>query len=154
MKRRIRIALLALVSLVVLIQLVPYGRDHTNPPVTAEPEWNTRETRELFFQACGNCHSHETEWPWYSQVAPMSWLVQRDVDKARSEFNVSRWGTGKQEADEAAEEFREGDMPPWFYLPSHPEARLEGAERDSLIAGLVATFGEEEEEEHEEDDDH
>ena len=143
-KRRIRIAALALLSLFVLIQLVPYGRDHTNPPVTAEPEWNRPETRALFFQACGDCHSHETEWPWYSHVAPVSWLVYRDVAKARSEFNVSRWGTGKQEADEAAEELREGEMPLWFYLPAHPEARLEGADRDSLIAGLVTTFGEEE----------
>lgn len=154
-KRPIRIAILALAAAAILIQLVPYGRDHTNPPVTGEPVWSSPQTRALFFRACGDCHSHETAWPWYSHVAPLSWLVQRDVNRGRSEFNVSRWGTGKQEADEAAGEFREGEMPPWFYLPSHPEARLEGAERDSLQAGLVATFGDEEEhEEEEEHDDH
>jgi hypothetical protein len=65
----------------VLIQLVPFGRDHTNPVVTAEPRWDSPVTRELADRACFDCHSNETEWPWYAGVAPVSWLVYRDVSR-------------------------------------------------------------------------
>jgi len=128
-----------------LIQLVPYGRAHENPAVAREPAWDRPGTRELFFRVCKDCHSNETEWPWYSFVAPVSWLVQHDVDEGRSHFNASEWGRKEQHGDEAAEVFREGEMPPWFYLPAHPEARLPEPERRELLAGLVATFGEEDE---------
>lgn len=138
-------AALAAIVLFVLIQLVPYGRDHENPPVVAEPAWDSPRTRELFFRACKDCHSHETVWPWYGSIAPASWLLQRDVEEGRSHFNVSRWGQGKQEADEAASMVRKGEMPPWFYLPAHPEARLTDPEQQELIRGLVATFGDEKE---------
>ena len=139
-----RRALLVGIALGAGLQLVPYGRDHTNPAVVREPAWNTPRTRELFFRACKDCHSHETVWPWYSHVAPVSWLVQYDVHEGRSHFDVSAWGREHNEGDEAAEMVREGEMPLWYYLPAHPEARLAEAERDELIAGLVATFGEEE----------
>ncbi|MGH0032716.1 MAG: heme-binding domain-containing protein [Myxococcota bacterium] len=135
--------LIGAAALAVLVQLVPYGRDHANPPVAQEPAWDAPATRELFFRACGDCHSNETVWPWYANVAPVSWLVQRDVDEGREHFNVSEWGRPKNEGDEAAEMLREGEMPPWFYLPAHPEAQLADAERDALLAGLVRTFGEE-----------
>ncbi len=137
---------LVILVLLALLQLIPYGRNHTNPPVTAEPAWDSRQTRYLFFRACKNCHSHETNWPWYASVAPASWLVYRDVEEGRSKFNVSRWGQGKQEAAEAASLVREGEMPPRYYLPAHPEARLTESEERELIRGLVATFGDEEEE--------
>lgn len=145
-----RNALLTLVVLAVAIQVVPYGRDHANPKVIQEPEWDRPETRETFFRVCKDCHSNETEWPWYSTVAPTSWLVQHDVDEGRSEFNVSEWGRKKNHGDEAAEMIREGEMPPWFYLPLHPEARLSDEERAEFVRGLVATFGEDEDEDHSE----
>lgn len=136
--------LLMLGGVVLAIQLVPYGRHHPNPEVRAEPDWDHPRTRELFFRTCKNCHSNQTDWPWYSFVAPVSWLVRRDVGEGRSHFNVSEWGREKNHGDEAAEQVREGEMPPWFYLPLHPEARLSEREREELVAGLVATFGEEE----------
>jgi mono/diheme cytochrome c family protein len=139
----IRNGFLGLVGLGLLIQLVPYGRDHGNPPELQEPPWDRPRTRELFFRACKDCHSNQTEWPWYSSVAPASWLVQRDVEEGRSHFDVSEWGRAKNHGDEAAEKAREGEMPPWFYLPLHPEARLSDEESKELVAGLVATFGEE-----------
>lgn len=141
--RSILTGILALAGIGVAIQLVPYGRAHENPPVVAEPAWNAPGTRELFFQACKDCHSNETVWPWYASLAPASWLLQYDVDEGREHFNVSEWGREKNDGDEAAEMVRESEMPPWFYLPAHPEARLSDAERDALIAGLVATFGDE-----------
>ncbi len=144
----------AVFVLLVAIQLVPYGRDHSNPKVAIEPAWDSPTTRELFFRSCKDCHSNETTWPWYSKVAPISWLVQYDVNKGRAEFNVSEWNRPKNEGDEAAEELREGEMPLWFYLPTHPEARLSDTERQTLIDGLIATFGEKESHEsHTEHDD-
>jgi hypothetical protein len=139
--KRIAAGIAVLFGIFVLIQLVPYGRAHENPAVVNEPAWGSPRTRTLFFDACKDCHSNETAWPWYSSIAPVSWLVYHDVAEGRSKFNVSRWGQGKQEGDEAAGMIREGEMPPWFYLPAHPEARLDDAETRELIDGLIATFG-------------
>jgi len=133
-----------------LIQLIPYGLGHTNPPVIAEPPWDSPQTRASFMQVCGDCHSNETIWPWYSHVAPVSWLIQHDVEEGREYLNVSEWGMREFEAEEAAEVYKEGEMPPLQYYPTHPEARLPAAERSAFIQGLVITFGNED---HEEDDD-
>ncbi len=128
----------------VAIQLVPYGRDHKNPPTQGEPKWDSLRTSELFGRACKNCHSNETVWPWYSSVAPASWLIQYDVALGRAAFNVSELGrtTGENESDKAAGEVKEGKMPPFFYLPAHPEAKLTAEEKVELSKGLAATFGE------------
>lgn len=123
------------------IQLVPYGRSHTNPPTTREPAWDSPQTRVLFMQACGDCHSNQTTWPWYTSIAPMSWLAQRDVVDGRAQFNVSNWDRPQDiSAGDAAETIRGGSMPPWFYTPLHPAARLSAAEKRQLIAGLARTF--------------
>lgn len=144
-----RIFMIVLVLLVV-IQFVPYGREHPNPPVTGEPTWDSPNTKALFDRACADCHSHNTKWPWYASVAPVSWLVTHDVLEGREHFNVSAWGTQKHnEGEEAAEELEEGEMPLVIYVPLHPEAKLTDDEKQQLIAGLKATFGEEE---HEEED--
>ncbi|HWQ13294.1 MAG TPA: heme-binding domain-containing protein [Roseiflexaceae bacterium] len=135
------VALGAAMALFLALQLVPYGREHSNPPVVAEPAWDSEQTRVLFMRACGDCHSNETRWPWYSSVAPVSWLVTRDVTEGRAKLNISEWGRAENEADEAAETVQKGSMPPWFYPPLHPEAQLSAAERQQLIAGLLATFG-------------
>jgi len=127
--------------LLVLLQFVPYGRQHTNPPVRQEPAWNAPRTRELSVRACYACHSNQTEWPWYSNVAPASWLVQRDVDLGRRKLNFSEFDRRQEEADEAAEEVEKGSMPPPIFLPLHPEAVLSAAERAELAAGLGATLG-------------
>jgi mono/diheme cytochrome c family protein len=116
------------------IQLIPYGRDHDNPPVIAEPAWDSAQTRELAVRACFDCHSNETVWPWYSNVAPMSWMVQRDVDEGREELNFSEW---PQDGDESAETIREGSMPPFSYRLIH---RLTDAELATLAQGLAITL--------------
>jgi mono/diheme cytochrome c family protein len=123
------------------IQFVPYGRDHTNPPETHAVQWDSSRTEALFSAACMDCHSNQTSWPLYSNIAPVSWLVQRDVDEGRSEFNISERG-GLDEAPEAAKTIQEGDMPPMAFSLAHPRARLSDAERQDLINGLIATFGE------------
>lgn len=126
----------------VVIQFVPYGKDHSNPPVAGEPQWDSPRTQELFERTCGNCHSNKTTWPWYSSIAPVSWLVQNDVDEAREHFNVSMWGEQQRNmGSDAAAELREGEMPPWVYLLGHPEAKLNDSEKAELVNGLIATFG-------------
>lgn len=141
LKRILLVATLVGVGLFGLIQLVPYGRNHSNPPVLAEPHWNTPATRSLAAKACFDCHSNLTTWPWYSNVAPVSWLVQRDVDGGRSQFNFSEW-TKPQDVSigDAVDAIRGGSMPPAIYRLMHPTARLSGTENDALIKGLVATF--------------
>ena len=136
------VGVVAVILLVLLaIQLVPYGRDHTNPPVQAEPAWDSPQTRAFAVTACFDCHSNETVWPWYSNIAPMSWLVQWDVDHGRQAMNYSEWGTGGGEGDDSAESYAEGEMPPWYFVLLHPDANLSAADREAFRQGLQATFG-------------
>ena len=80
--------------------------------------------------ACGDCHSNPTRWPWYTSVAPISWLTQRDVDRGRPKFDVSNWDRPQDvSAGEIAAAIRDGSMPPWFYTPLHPGASLSSADR-------------------------
>lgn len=142
-----KLAGIAVLSLIA-IQFIPYGGNHGNPPVVAEPAWDIPQTRTLFQRSCGNCHSHATQWPWYSNIAPASWLVYHDVAEGREHFNVSQWGVQeKNEGGEAYEKFKEGEMPPWYYLPAHPEAWLSDQEEQDLLTGLDGTFGREGQEE-------
>ncbi|HET9249188.1 MAG TPA: heme-binding domain-containing protein [Actinomycetota bacterium] len=138
-RRALRLGLLSVIGVFLLIQVIPYGRDHTNPPVDAEPAWDSPATRELASAACFDCHSNETRWPWYTSVAPVSWFTQHDVEEGRETLNFSEWNR-PQETDEVAEAIREGSMPPWTYRVLHPAARLSDAEIRRLIAGLEATF--------------
>ena len=152
MKQIILIILAILVGGFLLIQLVPYGRNHTNPPVVSEPNWDSPETRALAERACFDCHSNETVWPWYSNIAPVSWLVYHDTEEGRQYLNFSEWGSNREgeEGEEMVEQIKKGDMPLPIYLPTHPEARLTPAEKTALINGLLATAGEGETEDHEE----
>ncbi len=122
-----------------LIRLIPYGHNHTNPPVVQEPNWDSPATRDLAKRACFDCHSNETVWPWYSNIAPVSWLIQRDTDEGRRHLNFSEWqvaGSRIREVGEIYGVILEGEMPPFQYLPMHPEARLSAAEKQALIDGL------------------
>ena len=129
---------LALLAALVAIQLVPYGRDHAAPPVTDEVAWPDAGARELAVAACYDCHSDETVWPVYSFVAPMSWLVQRDVDGGREALNFSAWARSEEDGEEAAEAVEEGSMPPRQYQLLHPDARLSDEERRRLVTALEA----------------
>jgi hypothetical protein len=133
--------LAALVAAFLAIQIVPYGRDHTNPPVKAEPAWTSPQVRALAKTACFDCHSNETAWPWYTNIAPISWRVQRHVDEGRERLDFSTWGSGDQETDSIVETIQRGSMPPFDYLLLHPEARLSDADRATLVAGFRAMFG-------------
>lgn len=126
-----------------VIQLVPYGRNHSNPPTIGEPAWASPQTRELMVNACFGCHSNEVEWPWYSNIAPISWVVTLHVDEGRDEVNYSEFTVDPGEAEETIETIRDGEMPPSYYtvFGLHPEANLSDQEIADLIAGLQLTPG-------------
>jgi len=123
-----------------LIQFVPYGREHSNPPVVSEPVWADARTLELARGACFDCHSNETIWPWYSNIAPTSWLLTRDVEGGREALNFSEWQNDDQ-AIAAAESMEQGEMPPFQYGLMHASARLSAEEKAELIAGFRAMAG-------------
>jgi mono/diheme cytochrome c family protein len=140
--RRWRLSIgLGLAAVLVAIQFAPYGHARVNPPRLGEPAWDSPATRALAAQACFDCHSNETEWPAYARVAPVSWLVQHDVDEGRSAMNFSEWPRPQEHADDAAEEVRERKMPPALYQMMHPHARLSDADFGRLADGLEKTVG-------------
>jgi mono/diheme cytochrome c family protein len=130
------------VGILLVSQVVPYGRAHSNPAVTRTVAWDSPATERLARAACFDCHSNETVWPWYSNVAPISWLVQADVQGGREHLDFSEWDR-PQEADpaEIVESARSGSMPPVQYTLLHRGSRLSTSERAALARGLERTLG-------------
>jgi hypothetical protein len=95
----------------------------------------------LIHRDCFDCHSNETVWPWYSNVAPVSWLLQRDVNEGRTHLNFTEWHRPPKHAKDVAEQVKEGETPLWFYLPMHPAARLTDTEKQALIDGAEKSLG-------------
>ena len=141
LKRTLLILVGAVVVVGVAIQFVPVNR--ANPPVTATINWNSPVTKALWDKACADCHSNETVWPAYSYVAPVSWLLARNVAEGRREINLSQplRGQPSRVAGEMAEKITKGEMPPRDYLILHPAAALNAADRQTLIDGLRTTLG-------------
>lgn len=142
--RPFALGLISLVALFGLIQLVPYGHQHTNPPAGASPAWDSPRTLELARRACFDCHSNETKWPWYASIAPISWRIQTHVNEGRGKLNLTAFDAASRKmthaAGEASEAVTKGEMPPSDYLLLHPEAQLTAAEKQELARGLDATF--------------
>jgi len=133
MSRTVRRLIIAL-GVLLVIQLIPVNRD--NPEDRRGPGASP-EVEAVLRRACYDCHSHETKWPWYSRVAPVSWMVAYDVHEGRDHFNLSNFqdlseGTQVKVRAAALEEVEEGEMPLWYYLPAHPEARLTDADKAIL----------------------
>jgi mono/diheme cytochrome c family protein len=127
-------------ALFLLAQLVPYGRNHTNPPVTQSVKWNSPRTEQLAAGACSDCHSNLTDWKWYSNIAPFSWLIYKDVVDGRANLNFSEWNKPQADAGDIVETVQNGSMPPLQYKPLHAGGRLSNAQRDELVHGLRATL--------------
>jgi hypothetical protein len=134
--------LLALAIVFVAIQFVPFGWWHDNPPVVDDAPWPDAAAASVARSSCYACHSNETDWPLYSYVAPMSWLVRNDVESGRDEFNFSDWDRSEGDADKAVEVIQEGSMPPDRYTLAHRDASLSAEEQDVLVSALLAMGGE------------
>lgn len=135
MRRWLAVAGLVVLGALIAVQFVPVEVG-SNPPVTGDIP-TTPEVKALLRRACYDCHSNETVWPWYTRIAPVSWLMARDVREGRAELNFSTWNqydTRRQvkKLEESWEEVAEGEMPPWFYLPVHRNARLSAEDRALL----------------------
>jgi Haem-binding domain len=133
--RRKRAIIAAAVGIAIAIQFVPIR--HDNPPVTADLT-APAPVMATFRRACYDCHSHETRWPWYAYVAPVSWLVARDVHDGRRHLDLSAWseyppGDRQKKLAAIADEVEKRDMPLWFYTPLHREARLSTADLSTLV---------------------
>lgn len=134
MKKWIVRGALVIIVLLVVIQLIPVSQ--SNPPVTSDIP-TSPAVKVVLRRACYDCHSHETVWPWYSKIAPVSWVVVHDVNEGREELNFSTWdrySTQEQvkKLKESWEEIQEGEMPPWWYRGPHRDARLSAQDRKVL----------------------
>lgn len=127
-------------GLLLLAQLVPYGRSHAQPRATRPVAFPSPRAHQLFVQACGDCHSDRTRWPWYSNVAPMSWLVQKDVDDGRGILNVSEWDKPQPDIGEVVDQIQGGGMPPLQYKLIHGGSDLSKADRAFLARALTRMY--------------
>jgi len=132
------------------IQFIPSSFSRNNPPVTGEPKWDSPQTRSAFFTSCADCHSNESKFPWYSTIAPVSWMIESDIKEGRKHFNISEWDRSERGGDDAAEQVQKGAMPIGPYLFMHPETNLNVKEKKVFVEGLMKTFGGQENNEKEE----
>lgn len=101
------------------------------------------EVTKIFDRACRDCHSNETAWPWYSRIAPVSWLVADDVRIGRQQLNFSEWARySARQAENKLEEIcaavQTEAMPPKKYTLAHPEAKLTASDVKTICAWTVA----------------
>ena len=136
----------AFVVAVILAQFIQPER--SNPPFERSASFvavanPSAETASVFGRACRDCHSNETVWPWYSRIAPASWLIAKDVKEGRAKLNFSQWNIYSPEMTrikmgEICEEVKKGGMPPRYYVPMHPDARVTPNEVNAICAVPVA----------------
>ena len=137
------------VLVVLFLGAQAFQPDRTNPPVDETQTIYASlhvplEVRSILERSCNDCHSHQTIWPWYSYVAPTSWLTASDVQTGRRMLNLSTWGTYKKsrmlnKLDQISDQLSDGKMPLRKYLLMHPNAKLSKAEVD-----LVTSWAEKE----------
>ena len=137
-------AVLGIAGIILAIQGVPVRRD--NPP-NADDIGAPPAVASILRRACYDCHSNETRWPWYSRVAPISWLIAHDVELGREEMNFSEWGTyypgtRRRKLKWMERALREEEMPLWSYRLMHPDARLSRTDRATLEQWIGQTLSE------------
>lgn len=142
MKQIVLYAIIPLLLIFLLLQFVPVAR--TNPPTLGEIQVPTH-IHTILKKACWDCHSHQTQWPWYSRVAPVSWLVAHDVKEGRAELNFSMWtqyNTKKKrkKLEEIEEEVSKQKMPPRIYTWLHAQAILTAQEKEQLRQWVKASL--------------
>ena len=151
MRRRPGVALGGALVLLTFVLVQSMGPGRTNPAIDEGKRLEATtgvppEVQSMLRRACYDCHSDETRWPWYSRVAPISWLVVGDVNEARAELNFSRWSEYHRYdradlLDEACELARNGEMPLPPYVWLHRQAKLSPAELEAFCAWTTAEAG-------------
>jgi len=132
-----------MMALLVAIQLVPSGVSNpaSRGEVSAQPE-----IQETLRRSCYDCHSNQTQWPWYAHVAPFSWAVARDIELGRRQLNFSEWGdyypvTRKRKLQWMGRALQQEVMPPLSYRLIHPSSRLSPQERVHLERWIDTELG-------------
>ncbi len=146
MRKVIKYGIAVVAVLLVVIQF--FQPERTNPPVNPASTFEAVAKpgpglAGVVNRACRDCHSNETTWPWYSKIAPVSWLVADDVKEARAHLNFSEWGYYSPEMSrlklkEACTEVKGGDMPLWIYRLVHAQARLTDADVQAICSAGTA----------------
>ncbi len=118
--------------------------ERTNPPVKNDLDAPI-EIKNILKTSCYDCHSNETKWPWYSKVAPVSWLIVDDVNEGRKHLNFSEWGSlysrKRNELKKSMwEEIAQDEMPPDKYVYLHPDASLELTQKNILKKWLQSSY--------------
>ena len=144
MKKKLKWIFAGLFAAVALLQFTNPAR--TNPPVVTDfigTNSPPPQIAAMLRASCYDCHSHETRWPWYSRVAPMSWLIANDVKDGRANLDLSDWPAGDRlrsakKMENMGEQIGFGDMPPKKYTLIHADARLTDGQRKELSGWLDA----------------
>ncbi len=141
MKKFLKILLIILLAALVIIQFIPSGRP-ANQPVVGQDIFEIveipAEVGTLLKNACYDCHSQAVKYPWYSYVAPVSWLIARDVNIGRQHLDFGKWGELSKRKQikalgEIAEEVEDGYMPIQIYIILHSEAKLSIDQRELIV---------------------
>ena len=142
MRRNLRLIFSVVAVAALAIQFIRPAAD--NPPTPAELHLDavakpSPEVQAILRRSCNDCHSNQTVWPWYSRLAPGSWLISRDVTLGRARLNFSTWGkldaqTAEHRWNDVCDEAQGHKMPPRQYLWLHPQAKLSAADIDALCA--------------------
>jgi len=140
----LKITVLVLILALIIIQFIPVTK--TNPPVTGDFD-GPADVKETLRQSCYDCHSNETVWPWYSHIAPVSWLVASDVNEGRHHVNFSEWGgysalKRAKAAEEIGDEVSAGEMPPSMFLIMHSSAKLDEHDKTVILDWVKQQSGE------------
>ncbi len=141
---RTKIVLIVVVGLFVILQLIPLNQ--TNPPIIQDAS-TPSDIKTILKTSCYDCHSNETEWPWYSRIAPGSFLITRDVIEGRKHLNFSEFSEmdvfdSTDIADEMIEVLEEGEMPILPYLLLHPNASLSDSQTKALMDWAKTLYSE------------
>ncbi len=140
MRNVLKYTAIGIVAVAIGIQFIRPER--TNPPIDPAKDivgqpYLPAHVQAVLERSCFDCHSNRSRWPWYSQVAPVSWLVAGDVNEARKHLNFSEWegykaGRRISKLESLMSEVDKGDMPPELYTMMHRDAVLAASDRDLL----------------------
>ncbi len=133
------------IGLVIILALMQFKQiDKTNPEYNEAEDFITitqpsEEIATLIKAACYDCHSHQAKYPWYSNVAPISWMVEHHIEEGREHLNFSEWGSydtkkANHKLEECIEEIEEGEMPMKPYVVMHSEAKMSKEQKKALMA--------------------
>jgi len=141
MKKTFRKILVVLLIVLLCIQFIRI--DKTNPASIAENDFlkitaADPELTAIIKTSCYDCHSNESTYPWYTNIAPVSWWIKHHINEGREELNFSEWGTYKEKRknhkmEECVELVEAGEMPMSSYTLMHSEAKLTAEQKEKLL---------------------